>query len=403
MHYRSLSVLLLALFLLSTLAFAQGNPCANLTPGPEGSLNGFIPFPSDNLWNTNIASAPVDPNSDAIINFIGGTTPLHPDFGSGLYNGQSIGIPYYVAVGVTPLVFVNYNLYGDQSDPGPMPIPLDAQIEGYPNPGNGDRHVLIIDKGNCWLYELYSTYRLNPAIWVAGSGATWDLEADQQRPYTWTSADAAGLPIFPGLVRYDEVAAGAINHAIRITLQHSKQAFTPPASHWASNSSNQYAAPMGMRLRLKASFDISGFPPEDQVILTALKQYGAIMADNGTSMFITGTPDNHWNNDNLGQLRQVTASDFDVLLISPLYTPQNYPMGPNPTVNSFTATTSSGPGQPVTLSWDVTNGEYYAVSLVGALRGNSVVVYPRNTTTYILSATNQYGRTTAQVTVNVPQ
>ena len=404
MHYRSSSVLLLAaaLFLLSTLALAQGNPCANLTPGPEGSLNGFIPFPADNLWNANIANAPVDPNSDAIINFIGGTTPLHPDFGSGLYNGQSIGIPYYVAVGVTPLVFVNYNLYGDESDPGPMPIPLDAQIEGYPNPGNGDRHVLIIDKGNCWLYELYGTYRLNPALWIAGSGATWDLEADQKRPYTWTSADAAGLPIFPGLVRYDEVAAGAINHAIRITLQYSKQAFTPPASHWASNSSNQYAAPMGMRLRLKASFDISGFPPEDKVILTALKQYGAIMADNGTSMFITGTPDSHWNNDNLGQLRQVTASDFEVLQINPLYTPQNYPMGPNPTVNSFTATTSSGPGQPVTLSWDVTNGEYYAVSLVGALRGNNVVVYPIHTTTYILYATNQYGRTTAQVTVNVP-
>ncbi len=403
MPQRSLTLLLLAtLFLVGTLTLAQDNPCSGIGLGPEGSLNGFVPFPSSSLWNTNIANAPLDPNSDAIINFIGGSTPVHPDFGSGLYNGQTIGIPYYVVPAVQPLVFVTYNLYGDQSDPGPMPIPFNAQIEGYPNPGNGDRHVLILDRGNCWLYELYAAIRLNPGQWVGGSGAVWDLEANEQRPYTWTSADAAGLPIFPGLVRYDEVAAGAINHAIRITLQHSKQAFTPPASHWASNSSNQYAAPMGMRLRLKANFDISGFPPEDQVILTALKQYGAIMADNGSSMYLTGTTDSRWNNDNLGQLRQVTASDFEVLLISPLYTPQNVPTGPNPTINSFTATMSGGSGQPVTLSWNVTNGEYYVVSQwVGAIRGNSVVVYPTVTTTYTLYATNQYGRSTAQVQVIV--
>jgi hypothetical protein len=205
------------------------------------------------------------------------------------------------------------------------------------------------------------------------------------------------------LIRWDEVATGHINHALRITLQHSKQAFTPPASHWAANSSNQYAAPMGMRLRLKASFDVSGFPPEDQVILTALKQYGAIMADNGSSMFLTGTPDMRWNNNHLGQLRQVTASDFEVLLISPLYTPQNVPTGPNPTINSFTASSSGGSGQPVTLSWNVTNGEYYVVSpAVGAIRGSSVVVYPTTTTTYTLYATNPFGRTTRQVTVTVP-
>jgi len=404
MHQRSLTVLLLAVLflLLGSFALAQNNPCNVLSVGPEGSLNGFVPFPASSLWNTNIANAPLDPNSDAIINFIGSSKPLHADFGSGLWNGQTIGIPYYVVPAVAPLVFITYNLYGDESDPGPMPIPFSAQIEGYPNPGNGDRHVLIIDKGNCWLYELYGAYRLNPGAWVGGSGAVWDLEANEQRPYTWTSADAAGLPIFPGLVRYDEVAAGAINHAIRVTLQYSKQAFTPPASHWAANSSNQYAAPMGMRLRLKSNFDISGYPHDDQVILTALKQYGAIMADNGSSMFITGSVDARWNNDNLGLLRQVTASDFEVLLISPLYTPQNVPTGPNPTINSFTATTSGGPGQPVTLSWNVTNGEYYVVSQwVGAIRGNTVVVYPTVTTTYTLYATNQFGRTTAQVTVNV--
>ncbi len=196
-----------------------------------------------------------------------------------------------------------------------MPIPFNAPIEGYPNPGAGtDRHVLVIDKGNCWLYELYYAYPHGIALWSAASAAVWDLEANEQRPYTWTSADAAGLPIFPGLVRYDEVAAGHINHAIRMTLQYSMQAFTPPASHWAATSSNPLAAPMGMRVRLKANFDISGYPPEDQVILTALKQYGAIMADNGSSMFIGGTTDPRWNNDHLQQMRGVTASDFEVML-----------------------------------------------------------------------------------------
>ncbi len=293
MHRKSGKHLLLttSLLLLASLASAQNNPCNGLTQGPEGSLNGFVPFPSNSLWNTNIANAPVDPNSDAIINFIGGSKPLHPDFGAGLYNGQTIGIPYVVVPVNQPLANINFTAYGDQSDPGPMPIPLNAQIEGYPNPDDGDRHVLVIDKGNCWLYELYRSYQHGPGLWYADSAAVWDLEANEMRPYTWTSADAAGLPILPGLVRYDEVAAGAINHAIRVTLQYSKQAFTPPASHWAANSSNTLAAPMGMRLRLKASFDISGYPPDDRVILTALKQYGMIMADNGNSMFITGTVD----------------------------------------------------------------------------------------------------------------
>ena len=404
MHARSLSRLLLITSLLVAISVsAQNNPCNVISQGPQGSLNGFVPFPSSSLWNTNIANAQVDPNSSAIINFIGGSTPLHPDFGAGLYDGQSMGIPYIVVTSAQPMTNINYTAYGDESDPGPMPIPMNAQIEGYPNPGNGDRHVLVIDKGNCWLYELYGAAKVNPGLWSAASGAVWDLTANEQRPYTWTSADAAGLPIFPGLVRYDEIASGHINHAIRVTLQYSQQAFTPPASHWAANSSNQNAAPMGMRLRLKSSFDISGFSHVNQVILTALKEYGAIMADNGSSMFITGDPDLRWNNNDLGNLHSVTASDFEVLLISPLYTPQNVPTGPNPTINSFTATSSGGSGQPVTLSWSATNGEYYIVAPgVGAIRGNTVVVNPTVTTTYTLYATNQFGRTTKQVTVNVP-
>jgi hypothetical protein len=405
MHRKPFCYLLLTagLLLVTSLAFAQNDPCNVMSLGPMGSFNGFVPFPSNSLWNTNISNSQVDPNSANYISEIGNGTPLHPDFGAGLYDGQTIGIPYIVVPSTQSLLSIVYTLYGDESDPGPMPIPSNALIEGFPNPGNGDRHVLIVDKGNCWLYELYYAFNAGPLGWNAGSGAVWDLEANEMRPYTWTSADAAGLPILPGLVRYDEVQAGAINHAIRVTLQNSQQAFTPPASHWAANSSNQYAAPMGMRLRLKASFDISGFSKVNQVILTALKQYGAIMADNGSSMFLTGTTDMRWNNNDLGNLHGVTASDFEVVLISPLYTSQNVPTGPNPTINSFTATSSGGSGQPVTLSWTVTNGEYYVVSpAVGAIRGNSVTVYPTVTTTYTLYATNQYGQTTGQVKVTVP-
>jgi hypothetical protein len=400
---KSFPFLLAATLSLSTLAFSQGPPCSGLSLGPEGSLNHFVPFLPNSLWNTNIANAALDPNSDAIINFIGSGVNLHPDFGAGLYNGSTIGIPYIVVPGTQPLVNITFTAYGDESDPGPMPIPFDAPIEGYPNPDDGDRHVLVIDKGNCWLYELYHAYLQKDHSWNADSAAVWDLTMNEQRPYTWTSADAAGLPIMPGLVRYDEVAAGVIKHAIRFTLRYSKQAFTPPASHWAPNSNDPLAAPMGMRLRLKAAFDISGYPKDDQVILTALKQYGMIMADNGSSMFISGTPDNRWSNDDLNLLKQLTASDFEVLLISPLYDPGNVPTGPNPTINSFTATSSGGSGKPVTLKWSETNGEYNIVSpSVGAIRGNMVTVYPKVTTTYTVYATNQYGQSTAQVTVTVP-
>src|ERR1035438_2298661 len=167
-----------------------------------------------------------------------------------------------------------------------MPVPANAPIEGYPKPGNGDRHVLVLDRDTCWLYELYNSHALKNGNWDAGSAAVWYLLNDEQRPYTWTSADAAGLPVFPGLARYDEYAAGSIQHALRFTLQSSQAAFTPPASHWAANSTSPYAAPMGMRLRLKASFDTSGFPPQSKVVLTPLHQYGMIMADNGSSIYL---------------------------------------------------------------------------------------------------------------------
>jgi len=389
-----------AAFLCSPL-YAQ-NSCSSLSLGRGASLNGFIPFPSDNPWNQDISSASVDPNSDALINFIGASTPMHPDFGAGLYGESTIGVPYVVVSG-SPFVNIYFTAYGSESDPGPMPVPHNAPIEGYPHPGNGDRHVLVLDRDNCWLYELYHSYAQKDGSWNADSAAVWDLLNDEQRPYTWTSADAAGLPVFAGLARYDEVATGQIQHALRFTLQYSRQAFTPPASHWAPTSSNALAAPMGMRLRLKASYDISSFPPQSQVILAALKQYGMIMADNGSSMYVSGEPDNRWSNDDLGSLKQVPASAFEVILMDPIYTPANVPQGKAPAITSFTATPpTSHAGQPVVLNWTATGASYFVISpQVGAVRGNKVTVYPTVTTTYTLDATNQYNRSKKKVTVTI--
>jgi hypothetical protein len=389
-----------AAFLCSPL-YAQ-NSCSSLSLGRGASLNGFIPFPSDNAWNQDISSASVDPNSDALINFIGASTPMHPDFGAGLYGGSTIGVPYVVVSG-SPFVNIHFTAYGSESDPGPMPVPHNAPIEGYPHPGNRDRHVLVLDRDNCWLYELYHSYPQKDGSWKADSAAVWDLLNDEQRPYTWTSADAAGLPVFPGLARYDEVASGQIQHALRFTLQYSRQAFTPPASHWAPTSTNALAAPMGMRLRLKASYDISSFPPQAKVILGALKQYGMIMADNGSSMYVSGDPDNRWSNDDLGSLKQVPASAFEVILMDPIYTPANVPQGKAPAITSFTATPpTSHAGHPVILNWNATGASYFVVSpQAGAVRGDTVSVYPTVTTTYTLDATNQYHRSKKKVTVTI--
>jgi hypothetical protein len=379
------------------------NACNGIATGQGASLNGFVPFPADNAWNQDISSAPVDPNSEAIINFIGPTVGLHPDFGSGEYNGSSIGIPYVVVDSSQSLVNIDFTAYGDESDPGPMPVPASAPIEGYPNPGSGDRHVLVIDKSNCFLYELYSSYPNSDGSWNAGSSAVWDLQNGEQRPWTWTSADAAGLSIFAGLVRYDEVAAGKIQHAMRFTLPQSQAAMIPPASHWAATSTNSLAAPMGMRLRLKASYDISSFSPTVQVILAALQHYGMIMADNGSAMYLSGAPNDGWNNDDLHNLGQVPASAFEVVQMNPIYTSSNVPQGAAPNIAGFTASSASvSSGTQVTLNWQVTGASYYVVSpQVGAVRGTSVVVTPTQTTTYTLYATNQYGRNTATVTVNV--
>jgi hypothetical protein len=395
-----LTVSLLAVTL-SPVASAQSGTCAGMTPGQLTTLNGFVPFPTS-LWNTDVSAMPVDPDSANLIAYIGASAPVHPDFGSGLYSGQSIGIPYQVVTATQPKVTVQLKAYASESDPGPEPIPSNALIEGYPKPGDGDRHVLVLDKDNCWLYELGSAY-LTSGKWSANVSTVWDMTINEQRPYTWTSADAAGLSIFAGLARYDEVAAGAIHHALRFTVPVTREAFVAPASHWASSVTNSNSPPMGMRLRLKATFNTSSFSAQNQVILAALKKYGLILADNGSAMYISGAPDSRWNNDDLSKLKSLTASDFEVVQMGTVYTPSNVPIGPLPTISTFTANPKTlSAGQPVTLSWSTSNASYNLITpQVGPVRGTNIVVTPTATTTYILDSTNQYGRTTAKVTVTV--
>ena len=399
---QSFALTVAALFLFCGTAISQAGTCSGMTVGQLTSLNGFVPFQSSSLWNTDISAAPVDPNSANYINFIGSAVTLHPDFGAGTFHNQTLGIPYQVVAGTQAKVPVTLGLYFDESDPGPEPIPSNALIEGYPKPGNGDRHVLVLEKDGCWLYELFNA-ALSKGKWSADATAIWDMTINEQRPYTWTSADAAGLPVFVGLARYDEVAAGAINHALRFTLPSSQKAFVLPATHWASTNTNTNAPPMGLRLRLKASFDISGYPADDQVILTAMKKYGMILADNGSAIFISGAPDNRWNNTNLNLLKQITASSFEVVQTGTIFTPANVPTGASPAISSFTANpTSISAGQPVTLSWSVSNSTYNTIDpTAGPVRGTSLVVNPAATTTYTLYTTNQFGRTTATVTVTV--
>jgi hypothetical protein len=304
----------LAAVLLLALVGAAGGASATSSP----SIAGCPVFPASNAWNQPVSGLPVAKNSATLIRSIGLDAPVHADFGSGLYDGSKIGIPYVVVSGkTTPKSRVSFD-YADESDKGPYPIPSDVPIEGDPHPDNGDRHALIVDRDTCTLYELYALHRQGNG-WAAGSGAIWNLRSNHLRPLTWTSADAAGLPILPGLARYDEVAAGAIDHALRFTAPETRRAFVYPARHYASNSSDPSLPPMGLRVRLKASFDISGFPPQARVVLEALKRYGMILADNGSPWYISGAPDPRWSNDDLHSLGRVTGADFEVVDTSGLH------------------------------------------------------------------------------------
>ena len=268
-------------------------------------------FPADNVWNTPIDKLPVDANSAAYIASIGADKGMHPDFASGTWEGKPIGIPYVIVPGSQPRVQVAFD-YKGQSDPGPYPIPTNVPIEGGPT-SKGDRHVIMIDKEKCTLYELYAAYPQTDGSWHAGSGAIFDLKSNSLRTTGWTSADAAGLPIFPGLVRYDEAASGEIRHALRFTAPRTRKEFIWPASHYASRLTDMQYPPMGQRFRLKSGFNVNGFSPEVQVILKALKTFGMFLADNGSAWFLSGVHDSRWDDDQVHELRRVRGSDFEAV------------------------------------------------------------------------------------------
>ncbi len=309
---RVLPPLVLAALTLALAAPATGGPVKG---APKCRL-----FPANNHWNLRVDKLPVLANSDAMVAGIGADDTLHPDFGSGLYEGRPIGIPYTTVSKKQKRVSVSFE-YDDESDRGPYPIPRNAPIEGGAS-SDGDRHVIVVDRDRCRLYELFAAYPRNGgASWRAGSGAIFNLRSNRVRPAGYTSGDAAGLPILPGLALWEDVKRGKIDHALRFTVSRSRRAYIYPARHFASSNTDPDLPAMGQRLRLKASFDTSGYPRQARVILNALKRYGMIVADNGSDWFISGSPSKGWDNDELNALKRVEGSNFEVVDTSRLPKP----------------------------------------------------------------------------------
>ncbi len=293
------------------LAGVPGGAGEGRTPRLPGAPNCPI-FPASSHWNMRVDQLPLHPRSAAMVSAVGRSAPAHAGFASGLYEGEPIGIPYRVVSSTQKRVPMRFK-YHHSSDPGPYPIPANMAIQGGRS-SEGDRHLIVVDRDRCRLYELYAAYPQNGGrSWRAGSGATWNLRSNRLRPRFWTSADAAGLPILPGLVRYDEVRSGRIDHALRITVPRTRRAFIYPARHFASHSRDPDLPAMGQRVRLRASFDVSGYPPQSQVVLSALKRYGALVADNGSAWNVSGAPSDGWDNDDLHSFTQVQGSDFEVV------------------------------------------------------------------------------------------
>ena len=361
----------------------------------------------------------VSPSSSAWVTTIGPTKPVHADFGSGLYQGAPIGIPYITVPGTQQKYPVTFT-YADESDPGPYAIPLTAPIEGGAQ-STGDRHTLSIDTDNCILYELYAAYP-QAASWTAGSGAIFNLLSNALRPSGWTSTDAAGLPVFPGLLRYDEIAAGEIRHAIRFTVPQTQKAFVWPARHYASSLTGTQYPPMGARFRLRASFDISGYSAANQVILRALKKYGMMLADNGSAWYISGAPDSRWDNDDLHKLGQVLGSDFEAVDVSGLMIDPNsgqaaqsttvsVVVSPSPAsvqtnaTQQFTATVTNATTQ--TVNWSVNsapggNSTVGLVSTTGLYTAPAVPPAGGTVTVQAASTVSPSAIGTAVVTVTSP-
>jgi hypothetical protein len=283
-------------------------------------VGGCAVFPANNPWNQRVDKLPVASNSDAIVRAIGPDEGMHADFGSGTYEGRPIGIPYTTVARGQKRVHVKFD-YSDESDKGPYPIPRNAPVEGGRG-SDGDRHVIVVDRSRCKLYELFAAYPVNGgASWKAGSGAIWSLRSNKLRPRGWTSGDAAGLPILPGLARYPEVKKGAIRHALRFTVSRTRNSFVYPARHQASSNSDASLPPMGMRFRLRSGFPVSRFPKQSRVVLRALQRYGMLVADNGSDWYLSGAPARGWNNDDLHSLGGVKGSDFEVVDTSSLPQP----------------------------------------------------------------------------------
>jgi hypothetical protein len=310
-----------ALPLLAAALLASGAPAAQ-APSAQGPRVGACPvFPSDNAWNQRVDRLPVAKNSATLVDSIGLDRPVHADFGSGTYGGGPIGIPYVVVRGSRePHVRPRF-LYGDESDRGPYPLPFHAPVEGGRS-ADGDRHVIVVDRDACRLYELFDAHPRSVHAWSAGSGASWSLRSDHLRPSGWTSADAAGLPIFPGLARWDEVAAGAIRHALRFTAPRTRSSFVYPARHAAGDGSSPSLPPMGLRVRLKRGVSLRGLPRQARIVAQAMKTYGLLLADNGSPWFVSGAPDRHWSNDDLHALGRLRGSDFEVVDTSSLPRPR---------------------------------------------------------------------------------
>ncbi len=302
-----------AVTVVAAAATAAGALGASHTRAPH--IAGCPVVPTSNQWNLPVNKLPVAKNSDALVRSIGVDNPVHADFGSGRYQGGPIGIPYTTVTSRQHKVRVRFD-YSDESDKGPYPIPRNVPIEGGRN-STGDRHAIIVDRSRCRLYELFAL-RHTAGGWHAGSGAIWSLRSNRVRPKTWTSADAAGLPILPGLARFGDARHGSINHALRFTVRDTRKAFIYPARHQAGDTNDPNVPAMGQRFRLKASFDISHFPKQSRIVLRALKKYGMIVADNGSPWFISGAPSSGWNNDDLHQLGRVTGRDFEAVDTSSL-------------------------------------------------------------------------------------
>jgi hypothetical protein len=292
---------LFALLALATLTLAGATSAARLPQAPACQV-----FPASNPWNQRVDSLRVAANSNAIVASIGVDDHVHADFGSGLWEGHKIGIPITVVGKKTPRTRVSFE-YASESDRGPYPIPATVKIEG-----GSDRHAIL---DACKLYELYELFALerDGTRWLAGSGAIWNLRSNRLRPKGWTSADAAGLPIFPGLARYDEVKRGRIDHALRFTVSQTRRAYVWPARHFASSATSANLPPMGLRLRLRKSYRTAGFPRQARIVLQALKEYGMIVADNGSDWYISGAPDPRWSNDQLHTLHDVPGAAFEVV------------------------------------------------------------------------------------------